>query len=223
MSALSCPQEFVPLLPAQKQALIGCHPIKGFEKGRAVVVFIGQPKEVVILGERSRYSKVFEAFVEDEEGWQEIGRIQIQRYRTRKKDGLYGSENCQDGSFLTYGRERGRRVSKIFVDIIQSPQNARYKGVGTALMQAVMEYGFSKGCEGRIDLDACWSSHLFYHKLGMIPVFEKKEAAIAKFVAQQGIPDTSRLGSVTMFMPEERIVEWRKRIQANPILQLVWV
>lgn len=112
--------------------------------------------------------------------------------------------------FTMYGTS-----NKMFVDHIQSVErendgtkHSLYKGVGSVLMQAVMERGYQFNCEGRIVLEAGNSSHEFYNKLGLVDRYGNK----VDVIEYNGF-------SRSMRMSDEGIERWAKNINQVPILK----
>lgn len=99
-------------------------------------------------------------------------------------------------------------ADKVYIEYIGSSANTSYKGIGTILMQAAMERGYQFNCKGRIVLDACWNSHGFYNKLGMV---NRKGEPVK-------IENKRDNGSHVMHMAEKGIKAWADRIEASPIL-----
>lgn len=160
------------------------------------------------------------AYAKENEELKEIAHVTFERFRC-KKDGSYSSERTKNANPIFLRYEKKLKVSQIFVDLIESPHNDAYKGVGTALMQAAMEYGHSKRCKGRVALAACWSSHVFYYKLGMRAKFSEQDKRIAELATQPNKPDSSGLLSAHMYMPKQGRLEWKRKIEAHPIFQKV--
>lgn len=201
-------------------------PIKGFEEGSTTVFCHGQPQTIFIRSIRAEDHKEFWAYVKNGSEVEEIGMMRFKRFRISKTTGDYRSENCviTESAFYYFMYGAGKRVPKIYVEKLDSWQNKKYKGVGTALLQAAMEYGYAKRCAGRIDLDACWSSHVFYYKLGMRSIDEKNNKKIKAF-DEKGRRlgkklNTKSLYAVYMHMPNEGIREWQERIRKNPIFSI---
>ncbi len=118
----------------------------------------------------------------------------------------------------TKGDPRGIYISSIYGQ--ESHKGNQYKGVGTALVHAVFEYALRKLTEGRIALDAGWSSHIFYYKLG----FDSEQKAdiekiYEKSIEEKTVPDTSDLDLCHTWLPLETIKKWEEESKENPILR----
>lgn len=158
-----------------------------------------------------------------------IGYIQLVWFR-QMENGVYGSKNYGqlNDSFnphIYYGSvrlEEGKNLSKICINDMRSIQKDKYQGVGTALYQVAIEHGRKHGCEGRLILDAAWNSHGFHYKLGSRSPYTEQNEKIAeeleKAKAEEREPNTKELGSVWMYMPQEAIQTWKKKIEEHPIL-----
>ncbi len=71
------------------------------------------------------------------------------------------------GPFVHFEKYQEGVAKKVFVWGFQSYQNDTYSGIGSALFQVAIEYGFRKKCKGRLCLDALPSSQGFYFKQGL--------------------------------------------------------
>lgn len=152
----------------------------------------------------------FEAFFEG----RCIGDVRFRWYR-ELEDGRYGDEHSAgDNVALTADRAYGR-VNKIFVWIIESKERAHFRGVGTALMQAVIEYSYKKQCAGRVFLCAILNSHFFYYKLGMRAEHKTMNDRIESRLLQGG--PYEHLSYTDLHFPQEAIDEWRRKIKERPI------
>lgn len=200
-----------------------------FNHGIASVYTVGtEKKEIKITIERREISFGRVEFIAYENGdktKKKLGDITIAWIR-RLENGTYGSEyhNKIDrcNPLYCYGREKSQeQVNKIYIQDLNSTASETYRGVGSLLMQAAMEYGYSKGCQGRVILDAVRDSHLFYYKLGMRTICRKTDAKIAalpeKFPGQERV--YADFGSHIMHMPKEGRDVWKEKIKANPIFQ----
>lgn len=85
-----------------------------------------------------------------------------------------------------------------------------------------MEYGYAKGSEGRLILDACWDSHGFYYKLGMRTTNPQTDAKIVKRLEEFAGKERPfyDFGSHIMYMPEEGRALWKEKIAAKPIFEI---
>lgn len=151
-----------------------------------------------------------------------LGSLDCDWYR-KKEDGIYGSYNCRQvvryDPYFKYGREL-EQVNHLVIQTIDSYARNFYRGVGAVLVQAVIEYGYSLGCEGRIQLEAVRNSHCFYYKLGMRTGWEEIDEHIGR-VAQtlKGREVPQDIRAERMHMPQEAVDTWRKRIAASPIFK----
>jgi len=100
----------------------------------------------------------------------------------------------------------------ILVHSIYSQKNKIYRGVGTALMQLAMEKSHLKKCAGRIALFA-EGSILFYDKLGFVCQMAEKQGKLSRKRCGEPIPVRDN-----MYLPQTAIEEWKKKIEAKPIL-----
>lgn len=97
-----------------------------------------------------------------------------------------------------------------------------YKGVGSALMQAAMEFSYKNGCEGNISLDAMGDSHEFYHKIGLRAKKNTGERIIEcgkkllKNSGKRGFYKNSN-DFYRMILPKDSIEAWRAYIRCYPI------
>jgi hypothetical protein len=190
--------------------------------GQAIVYTVkgNQPIPIAIEIIKCPEFKIINAYLNGTDGRKELGKICITHYRAHQT-GEYMSQyekvlgHTPDETHYRYGEEE--KVHKIFVRLLDSPQNKAYKGVGTALMQAAMEYGYSKKCEGRVDLEAAYSSHRFYFKLGMRSYEETKNQAIAECIASD--TKTNHLLNFLMYMKAEGRAAWKQRIKEHPIFE----
>lgn len=153
--------------------------------------------------------------------------------------GSYGSETCKGAIYESYGVDASAsKLNKIFVTHIENTQmrdaGRKYKGVGTALMQAAVEWGLAHGCEGRTSLLAINNSHGFYYKLGMrshIDDTEEHDRVIADELtaakAEKREPNTAQklremqharhAQAIDMYLPQEAIGQMKERIAKQPI------
>lgn len=123
----------------------------------------------------------------------------------------------------------GENLSKIYIGLLVSNLNDKYKGIGTILMQAAIEDSLRKGCGGRIQLFASWNSPGFYYKLGLRAelvklrgeflidknIFIKEE--LEQAAAENREPNTSGYNE-EMYLPQEAIEMWKQKILDQPIL-----
>jgi hypothetical protein len=100
-----------------------------------------------------------------------------------------------------------------------------YRGVGTLLMQAAIEWSYIHGAEGRVGLHSTGEALGFYHKLGFQNGFRdtamecKIENEIAQARAQQRAPKDLLDGdALLMYLPSHGIERWRQVILQKPVL-----
>lgn len=169
---------------------------------------------------------LFTAYIEKNGKKTKVGDISVVWLRL-KEDGKYGSKNfidCTDGFGLNqyywkHGEEKNK--SKILIPLMKSNAKENYRGIGTALFQVAIEHGYRLGCEGRTVLDAAWNSHGFHYKQGMRSWPEMNQKIVEeleKAKAENREPDTRKLTSVPMHMPQEGMQMWKKKIAEHPIL-----
>ncbi len=102
--------------------------------------------------------------------------------------------------------------SKLFIKLIEV-LDGNYSKIGTQLVRLAVELSIKYGFEGRVSLEASWSSHVFWHKIGFCALLDKdEEKIIAAYKKEQRTrrrQDTSELGSVPMTLPSCKIDEYR--------------
>jgi GNAT superfamily N-acetyltransferase len=187
--------------------------LRGDEKpfGEATAIDMVDVKKVRVLitfqknPQNPAHPKTFQAYVFDPDAASDYQKFRgcgyafISLVRNRK-DGTFGDETnpvipAWSAKYYYGPRTAGRtRVNQIFIENIASSQNKHYKGIGSALMQAVMEYGYAKKCGGRIALSALSKATGFYDKLHL-----------------------QTAGGSYRYLSEEGIREWKEKIQAHPI------
>lgn len=165
--------------------------------------------------------KQFSSFSNINEEHKSLGYIKFQWVRVLD-NGAFGSNNSEfyDVHDSHYGIEKvSKKANRIYVNYIKS--SGEYRGEGKALMQTVMEYSYTKGCEGRVALHAAWNSHGFYYGLGMRSEDPQTDAFIAKkyedYKAGLGVEEHPIL---RLYMYQDSIETWKTKINANPILLL---
>ncbi len=152
-----------------------------------------------------------------------LGEVTLEWFRDRGEK-PFGSENTCYGierwnSLYGYGAETPEKTAKIVMTNLLSYKKEEYKGVGMALTQAAIEYSYMRGCEGRLLLDACWDSHVFYYKLGMRAKHGATNQEIVRRLQEraQGPVADQDCGSHPMYMPQSARADWKEKIRANPI------
>jgi hypothetical protein len=187
-------------------------------------------------------SATFNAYIEENGKQKCVGGTSLY-WLTIKEDGKYGKYgsapafNFETQNKRFYGTHLngqeiirdGERLSKIYMETIDSLSNDKYKGIGTVLYQASIEYSIRKGCEGRLQLDAAWNSPGFHYKQGMraehtaiavrynLDYNQLIAEELSKAKAEGREPNTNGLNG-EMYMPEEGIRMWKKKIADHPIL-----
>lgn len=177
-----------------------------------------QKKEVQIwitMSEGKYGMKVFKA---QNESHETLGTMVIDWYRTLP-NGNFGSDNnpgvdsWYSDRYYLKGRDK-QRLNTILIESINTSFGT-HKGVGTALIQAAMEYGFSKGCEGRLVTNAVRNAPPFYYKLGMRCLKANDNTKIKRDIKKpRALTD---LSSFYMWMTPLKIEEMKERIRNKPI------
>lgn len=138
------------------------------------------------------------------------------------------------------GNPPNQDLPKIYLSTINNLEGIKpegdksFKGIGTVLFQVAMEYSFERKCEGRIQLTAVENSHGFHYLQGMRTMGrstpdechkvdtqiseELEKVKKAKEKGENLTADTESLYVVEMYMSEEGIEMWKKKIAENPIL-----
>lgn len=203
------------------------HPKYGMKVGVATVTDkkTGDPVPVNVFEYINGYVRKFTLAVGDGA----LGRIDLCVLKADQKTefGIYGPTEIRPTKPMArYGNSKNKNLylDKVYVKYCESPGNNRYKNIGKSMHQLSVETSFNTGCEGRVQLDASYSSHGFHYKNGMRVMHddaEQIERAIAEGLkgAESGKePMTDYLGSVEMYLPEDKIQEWVSVISKTPIL-----
>jgi hypothetical protein len=110
---------------------------------------------------------------------------------------------------------------------LDSFEREKYRGVGTLLMQAAIEYGIAHGAEGRVSLHLTGTALGFYKRLGMVNgandvVFDRKIEEESEQAARDHREPKDLLDgdAMAMYLPREAISSWRRIIQEQPVF--VW-
>ncbi|MES2122535.1 MAG: hypothetical protein V4492_07145 [Chlamydiota bacterium] len=194
-----------------------------YDTGSATIQLVSTGEQVPVTIIKNNHPSGEFSFNAYDESGQNIGSVDCDWYRT-KENGIYGSYDCPrvvryDPNFK-YGQDL-EQANHLVIQTIDSYARNFYRGVGTVLVQAAIEYGYSLGCEGRVQLEAVRNSHCFYYKLGMRTGWEEIDEQIEKLaqtLKNREVPKDFR--AQRMHMPQEGIKMWRERISANPIFQL---
>lgn len=197
--------------------------LEPFSLGKATVFTADTPVKILITKKNANFGRI--AFIASGvlKGKEtELGSILLDWIRVRD-NGIFGSEYYSYsiiGTLKTYGPDRNTsKWSKIYVvrvDNFVPDQNI--KGIGTALMQAAVEYSFFKGCNGRLQLDAVRTSHIFHYKFGMRTGNSEVDNGIVELSARlQGKKPRRDFGCHDMHLPEAAQLLWKERIRKQPI------
>jgi predicted GNAT family N-acyltransferase len=112
------------------------------------------------------------------------------------------------------------KVGRIYINYIEAYKKGC--GLGGVLMQAAIEKSILLGHEGRIQLSAAWESHAFYYKLGLRSYDDDRnkqiEEELEKAEAEKREPNTKKLGSFFMYLPQKSLPEWQEKIRKHPYL-----
>lgn len=117
-------------------------------------------------------------------------------------------------------------LSKIYIDNLEGG-GERYKGVGKALIQCVIEKSLEH--EGRVFLLAAYSSHIFHYKMHFRPVdlinsniSEDLKSKIKNLITKQNLShereETISLGHQLMYLTVKGFKKWIDIMQKNSIL-----
>ena len=136
--------------------------------------------------------------------------------------GFITLHNYYPGERKNYGASYEQKFpGAIYVENIETLSDD-YKGVGNSLHKVAVGISKQSGYDGRVLLDAEKSSHIFHYKFGFRSMGRKhylKDKAIeheiekAERKIKRGVisstkdHDTSRLGPIPMYLPEETISE----------------
>lgn len=214
--------------------------------GIAFVYSQEEGKPVPIVIRKAEYALQEECYVallpEDASSgrFTQLGHITFSHLRMLSS-GVYGSETCKGPAYESYGQDaRIGKLNKIFITHIErtnaNETREKYKGVGTALMQAAVEWGVAHGCEGRAALLAINNSHGFYYKLGMRAHYNHiptHDAAIANELEQaqrenrkpdtatalRGMDGVGYAQGIDMHFPQEAIDQMCRKIAKHAIFQ----
>lgn len=74
-------------------------------------------------------------------------------------------------------------------------------GIGTKLVQMAIEIGLRNGCEGKLELTSAGDALGFWNRCGLISLEKDSDKTL-----------------IPMFLPANKIEEWKRKIQDNPIL-----
>ena len=201
----------------------------------------GERRVVIEESEGPSNSRWFTAKLADEDGQDKqmtLGYTYL-CHLSRAPDGTYEGGNHYDlqpnHPLRTQDEEGNEDKAKMCVEVLNSSQKLykihhaeydpeyKYYGVGTALLQTVIEYSYEQGCEGRVILQTGrFGPHGFYYKLGM----QAKDEAVNRKIQEEltlaenedRAPDTKSLGLVVMHLPSESLAKWKEHITEHPIL-----
>ena len=196
--------------------------LEGEAVGQALVIDRATSKQVetIITKETWGISEKYRIYA----GSNELGSITAYKLS-------YQIVDLGDWKLISHGKYGVRDADAPYKDSfyvldIRSPENDKFQGVGTTLHQLVVERSRELGLEGRVTLDAAKSSHVFHAKTDFQVEEPTKREKIDKKLAEEIQAsanekrqlNTRDLGSVIMYLPEESIAEWEKRISLSPIL-----
>lgn len=124
--------------------------------------------------------------------------------------------SSQDKKYaIGYGKQI-EQINRISVLTLMSFKSDRYKGVGRALMQALIEQN------SHIELTASQNSHGFYKKLKMETLNpetdEKIEQELSQAEKEKRKAYTANLKLTYMYMGETGKHYWQEKIKSSPIL-----
>jgi hypothetical protein len=192
-----------------------------YNKGSATVRNISTGEQIPIKIIKEDYSLGEFSFKAITKSGEELGFVHCDWYRT-KENGVYGSEDYPEvtihDQFFKYGNSE--KTNHIVIKTIDSCSQKIFKGVGSALLQSVIEYGYSFGCEGRVQLDAVLNSHGFYYKMGMRTGLKEIDEIIEEHTKSLQVGEVpGELRPEIMHMPQKGIDRWSEQIDANPIFK----
>ena len=199
--------------------------LSSFTTGRTKITHsdTGEEIDISIINKKPDIAhpgiRQFSAYYSSPEGEIEVGYITFYVLKNLP-DGSYGGESfgrplTERDVYLHYGSEEtSKRTNKIFVEHLNSYITPQFKGIGKALIQSAIEYGYRDGCEGRIFLDAVDNSHAFYWKIGMRT---KDRVLDAEIETNQSIPTPLPLPPRLMYMYVEAREIWKQIIANHPI------
>jgi hypothetical protein len=127
----------------------------------------------------------------------------------------------QGKRYLFYGPvKNGMIADKVYIEWIGA--NPNYKGIGTRLMQSIIEKSLLLGCDGRVDLNAA-GAYEFYYSLGLRSIDSsinaQLEASFQKAAEKGGKAELLPYPSTQMYLPKEALTAWREKILKDPILR----
>ncbi len=199
------------------------HAIPDPYSGTAIVHASQEQNEMQIeirISEGTYGRKLFQAF---NKNGQRIGHMGIDWLRTLD-NGIYGSKNHTFGLEPYYSdgfyqnNTTNERFNVIYIETIKT-SFSDYKGVGTALIQAAMEYSYLKGCEGRLVTNTVNDAAPFYFKLGMRCQDAYRNNYIKTYIttaAEKGRTGHN-FGSHYMSMTPVNIMQWKEKIREHPV------
>lgn len=155
-----------------------------------------------------------------------VGRVEAFLYRERNEQGIFGNpanDMCVSdspdfcGMFHRYGDTPF--ASKIIVDKFYTAADhplshknkfsvsCDYKGIGAHLIYAIQKV-FHGQFGGRMEVQAAYSSHGFYYKMGFRTMSPEWNTKIEQCMQEK--TDTSHLMSVYMLLNEEAAQSWER-------------
>jgi hypothetical protein len=123
--------------------------------------------------------------------------------------------------YLYYGPvKNGVIADKVYIEWIGA-SSAKYKGIGTRLLQSVIEKSLLLGCDGRVDLNAAEAFEFYYFNgfRSFDPVINAQlEATFHKFIEEGGKAKLLPYPSNQMYLPKEALPTWKEKILREHIL-----
>lgn len=183
-------------------------------------------KKVMIIKRNAAWGRITFTAYDDKTTLGYVSFEYIRWYSTVNKYGSYNIKRVREGNYLySYGPHTSRigLVNKIYIEKIRS--YTKGQGVGSILMQAVMEYSYKLGGQGRVQLDAVLNSHVFFYQLGMrvqggnYKMMNRALLTKLQIYKLMGLT-TGRvdLGAHAMYMPASGLRKMGAKIKEHPLL-----
>lgn len=145
--------------------------------------------------------------------------IIFRAYENNKEVG-YIRFHASIGPYLVEENLSVQKCHSIYIEMIKVHEKGQ--GLGTKLMQSVIEYSIKSGMQGRIYLHSTESEeipHGFYYKLGLRALDQQTNQRIAKELEENVQREIDFTVNIEMHLPEKYFKErWCKIISENPIL-----
>lgn len=192
-----------------------------YEQGKATVTSMQDRTNSVSLILKREFNEglltTYKTYTYVEGVYTLVGAIAIEFFSINEHGNYEGEKTrkiSESSQLMRYGLdETAYKANKIFVEDLFSSHRQHLHGVGTALMQAAIEYSYSKGCDGRILLEASPAAHVFYFKLGMRTL----DPALDALIEQEWNEPSKPRELIYMYMPAAARLMWKERIKLNPI------